>query len=329
PPGPCSPPLPTRPAARLLRTRTLRHLDRLVELAEKEERRTRAEPALHRMAQAYLVRFTRTRSIYLDDWQQDLIAAFRTYRDLGLLELMTTAATHRGLPLLSNTPESVRAQIEVAAAEFRRFFGADAHGFWLPECAYAPGLDDVLRRAGFRYAIVDTHGLVHATPRPVYGAYAPIVSPTGLAFFARDPETAEQVWSAERGYPADPWYRDFYRDIGFDLDLAYVRPYIAPTGDRVHTGIKYHRITGQTADKAVYDPERAHERVAAHAEHFVEARVRQAVWLARTMDRPAMIVCPYDAELFGHWWYEGPQWLDAVLRRIAGSPSLEACTPSD
>ncbi|MFN8543226.1 MAG: 1,4-alpha-glucan branching protein domain-containing protein [Candidatus Binatia bacterium] len=324
-----SPPLLGMLADRLLRARYLRHLDRLVELAEKEERRTRGDAAFHRLAEAYLVRFTRTRSAFLDDWQQDLIAAFRHHRDHGRLELLTTAATHGVLPLLAVSPAAVRAQVEVAAAEHRRFFGTQADGFWLPECAWEPGLDDVLRHAGFRYCIVDTHGLTHATPRPVYGPYAPVACRSGLAVFARDPDSSKQVWSTDEGYPGDPWYRDFYRDIGFDLDLAYVRPYVAPTGDRLHTGIKYHRITGATDDKAPYDPDRARERVAAHAAHFVDCRRRQVEWLSRTMDRPPIVVCPYDAELFGHWWFEGPQWLDAVLRRLAVTSGLEAATPAD
>ncbi len=324
-----SPPLLGMLADPLLRARYLRHLDRLVELAEKEERRTRSDGRFHRLAEMYLARFYRARAVFLDEWQQDLAAAFRTYQERGLVELITCAATHGFLPLLSPSPGAVRAQIEVAAAEYRRFFGRASEGFWLPECAYEPGLDAELARVGVRWFLLDTHGVAHATPRPVYGVYAPIACDSGVAAFARDPDSSKQVWSAEEGYPGDSWYRDFYRDIGFDLDYDYVRPYLPPTGQRIHTGLKYHRITGKTDHKEPYDPERAREQALAHAAHFVESRVRQIEWLSRSMDRPPIIVCPYDAELFGHWWFEGPLWLELVLRRLATTAGIASATPSD
>jgi 1,4-alpha-glucan branching enzyme len=324
-----SPTLLAMLADRLLRSRYLRHLDRLVELAEKEERRTRSDARFHRLAEMYLARFYRARAVFLDDWQQDLISAFRSYRDRGLLEIMTCAATHGFLPLLRATPAAARAQIEIAVAEHRRFFGRGPDGFWLPECAFEPGLDAELARVGIRYFIVDTHGIAHSSPRPVYGVYAPVACESGVAAFGRDPDSSKQVWSADEGYPGDPWYRDFYRDIGFDLDYAYVRPYLPPTGQRIHTGLKYHRITGRTDVKEPYEPDRARERIQAHAQGFVDARLRQVEWLTRTMDRAPIILCPYDAELFGHWWFEGPLWLEAVLRRLAATPGLTATTPGD
>jgi 1,4-alpha-glucan branching enzyme len=123
------------------------------------------------------------------------------------------------------------------------------------------------------------------------------------------------VWSAEEGYPGDFDYREFYRDIGFDLDYDYVRPYLNGDGARLNTGIKYYRITGQTNDKEPYDPDRALEKAAAHAANFLFNRSKQAEYLASAMDRTPVIVSPYDAELFGHWWFEGPDWLELVIRK--------------
>src|SRR5213594_3709056 len=293
-----SPPLLAMLADHLLRRRYLRHLDRLVELAEKEERRTRADERFHSVAEMYLARFWRARTIFLDEWGQDLIAAFRSYQERGLVEIITCAATHGFLPLLAVTPGAVRAQIEVGVAEYRRFFGGVPEGFWLPECAYEPGLDAELARVGVRYFFVDTHGIAHATPRPVYGVYAPIACDSGVAAFGRDPDSSKQVWSAEEGYPGDFWYRDFYRDIGFDLDYDYVRPYLPATGERVATGLKYHRITGASDDKQPYVPEWAATKAALHAEHFVESRTRQVESLAADRDRPPLLTVPFDAELF-------------------------------
>ncbi len=313
---------------RLLRARYVRYLDRQVALAEQEERRTRADPALHPNATMYLRRFGRARSGFLDVCRQDVAGAFRGHRDAGVLELATSAATHGLLPLLDASPGVVAAQIAVAATEYRRAFGGQPAGFWLPECAYAPGIDATLARAGFRWFVLETHGLTHASPAPVHGVYAPIACPSGIAAFGRDPDSSRQVWSADDGYPGDPWYRDFHADIGLELDADYLGPYV-PSGCRAHTGLKYRRVTGATERKEPYEAARAAERVAVHAQHFVDARREQIRWLAERMDRPPVVVCPYDAELFGHWWFEGPAWLDHVLRRIADTPDLAACTPSD
>jgi 1,4-alpha-glucan branching enzyme len=110
-------------------------------------------------------------------------------------------------------------------------------------------------------------------------------------------------------------YREFYRDIGYDLDFDYIGPYVQPTGDRKNTGIKYHRITGKTAHKELYDPHWAREKAAEHAANFMFNRERQIEHLRGVFGRPPIVVSPYDAELFGHWWYEGPWWLDYVIRK--------------
>lgn len=314
----------------LLCARYLRYLDRLVELGEKEERRTRSTPPFHRLAEMYLARLYRARAVFLHEWQQDLVGAFRFFQESGLVEIIASAATHGYLPLLAVNPTAVRAQIEVGVAEYRRFFGRDPRGFWLPECAYDEGLDILLARCGVRYFFLETHGIVHAEPRPVYGVYAPVACDSGVAAFGRDPDSSKQVWSARGGYPGDPWYREFYRDIGFDLDHDYVRPALPPTGQRVYTGLKYYRITGKGPHKEPYDPDAARQRAQEHAADFAAARRRQVSWLASNMNRPPLVVAPYDAELFGHWWFEGPQWLDFLVRRLAtGEDGLRLVTPSD
>ena len=323
-----SPTLLAMLADSLLRARYRRHLDTLITLGGQEVERTATEPAWHRCATLYRTRLMWAREAFLDRWEQDLVAAFRGLEDRGRVELATTAATHAVLPLLSSVPASVRAQIAVGMAEHARHFGRAAPGFWLPECAYEPGLDAELARAGVRWTVLDTHGLTHATPQPVYGVYAPVACPSGVAAYGRDPDSATEVWSAECGYPADPWYRDFHRDIGFDLPAERLGHFASRTR-RTATGFKYHRITGPGPHKEPYDPDRASERVAAHAAHFVTVRLAQIERLRHAMEHSPVIVCPYDAELFGHWWFEGPQWLDAVLRTIAATPGIAAISLTD
>ncbi|XXF75560.1 DUF1957 domain-containing protein [Myxococcaceae bacterium GXIMD 01537] len=305
----------------LLLTRYARRLERLCELGEREVHRTRADAAFGPVARFHHEHFESLRRAFHERYRRDLVGAFRRLQDAGHLELLTCNATHGFLPLMQSVPEAVRAQVSVAARYHRDVFGRDAPGIWLAECGYFPGVERVLAAERLRYFFVDTHGLTDATPRPLYGPYAPIFTESGVAAYARDPESSQQVWSAETGYPGDPAYREFYRDIGWDLDLDYVRPYIQPTGERKNTGFKYHRITGKTLDKQPYEPGLARERAAVHARDFLLNREKQFESLAARMgSRAPVVVAPYDAELFGHWWFEGPQFLDFFIREAAKAP---------
>lgn len=298
----------------LLQDRFERHLNGLIELADKEVHRTYWDRAFHGLAQFYHERFVRLRSNYYS-CGRDLVGAFRKFQDVGKLEIITTAATHGLLPLLATHPPSVRGQILTARDHYLEHFGRNPRGIWLPECAYVDGVEHVLQEANIRWFIVDTHGVLHAHPRPRYGVFAPIFTQNGIAAFGRDLDSAKQVWSKHEGYPGDVRYRDFYRDIGFDLDFDYVRPHLPAESVRTFTGIKYHAITGGGGEKVVYDRQLALETAAQHAQHFLEARMQQVARLAQIMDRPPLIVSPYDAELFGHWWYEGPEFLDYFVRK--------------
>jgi 1,4-alpha-glucan branching enzyme len=173
--------------------------------------------------------------------------------------------------------------------------------------------------------------VLFSEPRPRYGVFAPVVcSEAPVAAFGRDIESSKAVWSSQEGYPGDPAYRDFYRDIGFDLDIDYIRPYIDPIGIRANTGMKYYKITGKTDHKKPYNREQALDRALVHAGNFMFNRENQAQYCASLMDRAPIIVAPFDAELFGHWWYEGPEWLNFLIRKIAFEQNTIAlCTSSD
>jgi len=315
----------------LLMKRYARRLDRLCELSEKEVRRTEKDASFAPVTRFYREHLGTLRSAFHDRYRGDLVAGFRRLQDAGLVEVVTSAATHGFLPLMQAVPEAVRAQLTVAAAHYRLNFGRDPRGIWLPECGYYPGLERFVAQESIRYFFLDTHGVTEATPRPIYGVYAPIFTEGGVAAFGRDPESSHQVWSAQLGYPGDPVYREFYRDIGWDLELDYVRPYIQPTGERKNTGFKYYRITGKTDQKDPYDPVAARERAQAHAANFLFNRERQIEYLASRMgERPPIVVAPYDAELYGHWWFEGPWFLEALIRHAAAANGpVELATPSD
>ncbi|MCX5703694.1 MAG: DUF1957 domain-containing protein, partial [Candidatus Omnitrophica bacterium] len=301
----------------LLEERYIKHINRLIELAEKEIHRTAWQPEFNSLARMYLNQFSQARDTF-ERYGRNIVNAFKAFQDLGKLEIVTCGATHAYFPLMDVCKESVRAQVKVAATHYEQVFGRRPKGIWLPECGYHPGHDEIFKEAGIRYFFSDAHGVLHGSPRPKYGVFAPVYCKgTSVACFSRDLESSKQVWSSIEGYPGDYSYREFYRDIGFDLEYDYIRPYIHPDGVRINTGIKYYRITGPANHKEAYDPHCAKEKAAQQAGNFMFNRQKQVEYLYDLMQRKPIIVSPYDAELFGHWWYEGALWLEFLIRKIA------------
>jgi 1,4-alpha-glucan branching enzyme len=315
----------------LLRERYARHLELCLRLADAEIERTRGTPELGRLARMYRTLFEEARRTFSERCQTRLLPVFKELADAGVLELITCAATHGYLPGLFSDPTAVRAQVLAAVEEFERIFGYRPKGFWLPECGYYPGLDAVLAEAGLRYTFLDSHGVEHATPKPLFGVNAPLYCPSGVAVFARSPATSKLVWSNRVGYPSDPAYRELHRDIGFDLEQDYLAPYQYAAGVRTATGIKYHRITGPGPHKQLYDPDLGRETAQRHARDFVGRCRDQVNRAAQRMPFAPAVTSMYDAELFGHWWFEGPQWLHFVLRELAtsegGDQDVKLATP--
>ncbi len=314
----------------LLQERYLKHINKLIELAHKEIERTRWQPEFHNLALMYLSEFSKARDTFLR-YNRNLVNAFKRFQDLGNLEIITCGATHGYFPLMEAHKESVRAQVKVAVSHYESVFGRKPRGIWLPECGYYPGQDEILKEAGIRYFFSDSHGVLHGTPRPKYGVFAPVYCKgTGVACFARDLESSKQVWSSIEGYPGDYNYREFYRDIGFDLEYDYIKPYIHPDGVRINTGIKYFRITGSGNNKEAYVPHWAQNKAASQAGNFMFNRQKQVEYLFDLMQKKPIIISPYDAELFGHWWYEGPMWIEFLIRKIAfDQDEIQLTTPSE
>ncbi len=329
-----SPPLSEMLADELLQTRYTRHLENLLELAEKEVIRTRTESVeFADVAKMYADNLRHSLWLWNDLYKRDLISAFRELQDQGVLEVITCGATHGFLPLIS-TPEARSAQVKIAVDNYKKHFRRQPRGIWLPECAYEPGIESLLKDNGIEYFISDTHAILYGDPRPKYGVHGPVVCPNGVAVFARDVETSRQVWSAEIGYPGNDLYREFYRDIGWDLPHEYLKPHLHEDGNRRHLGLKYHRITGRDVPqqlKKSYIPALANQKAAENATHFIGERMKQAHVLRKTFDgHPPLVVSPYDAELFGHWWFEGPQFIDFLFRKIHWDQNeIAAVTPGD
>jgi 1,4-alpha-glucan branching enzyme len=210
----------------------------------------------------------------------DLIAALRGAAGERGLTLVPSAATHAVLPLLA-TRGGRTLQIDAGLRSHRRRFGPAA-GFWLPECAYEPGLEALLAELGVRYFCVD-----QSAHEEELDALRPAITASGPVGLTIDWETVELVWSWD-GYPADPVYADFHR--------------------KSMLGIRIWSIGG-----GPYDPGRAAARAAEHAEQFLDAVLARLCRHRAERGRAGLVVFAIDTELLGHWWSEGPIWLERVI----------------
>jgi 1,4-alpha-glucan branching enzyme len=300
----------------LLRERYERHIEGLIELSEREVKRTKGDIHFGPVARMYHRKFKRAYSLFHDHYKKDLVSVFRELQETGKINIITSAATHAFLPNMAAYPRAVKAQVKTGSLQYKKNFGSFPEGIWLPECGFAPGFDRYISEEGIKFFFLDTHGILQGRPLPKYGVYRPVLCPSGAVAFGRDAETSHQVWSSIAGYPGDFNYREFYRDVGFDLDYAYMKEYLKPFGAKTFTGLKYFRITGKTPRKKPYIISRARKKAAEHAAHFILQREKQIQLLSDSLKIKPVITAIYDAELFGHWWFEGTEWIEFLLRGI-------------
>jgi len=288
------------------------------ELGQKEVARCEFEDSeCQRLALMYLETINKNLEDYFETYQCNILSGFRDLEESGHLELITTAATHAYMPLFSEYPSAIGAQVELAVQSHINHFKKRPKGFWLPECGYFPGLEEYLQNEEIEFFQLAAQALVLSEEPVQRGNYAPVSCPNGVFGFARDFHLTNLVWSNAEGYPTDPVYREFYRDIGYDLPLDYIRPFIHEPEVRVFTGFKYYAITGKGNDKQFYRPDIAKKRVQEHAENFLYTVAQKGERLAPSLDRDPFYTLAFDTELFGHWWFEGIDWLEAVLRGAA------------
>ncbi|MBP5161413.1 MAG: DUF1957 domain-containing protein [Spirochaetales bacterium] len=313
----------------LLNERFSAYLDEHIELGDKEIARLSGDPQRCALATYYRDELIANRTFYSEYCHCRILNAFNELSNDGYLELITTTATHSYLPVFKDYPIAVNAQIETGVLEHSRNFDKMSEGFWLPECGYYPGLENYLKRHNIRWVSLASHALALSPDKPERGAYSPVRCPNGLYCFIRDERFCSLVWSDTEGYPTDTDYRDFYRDIGFDLPMDYIRPYVHEPEVRSFTGYKYCAVTGKTAEKNVYDRAKAEAKAMAHARNFlynVSCRTRS---LLDVLDMEPVYTVSFDAELFGHWWFEGVKWLDNLIRMVAADDEFELLTPID
>ncbi len=258
----------------------------------------------------------------------DPLAALLEHAHQGRIELATTCATHAFLPAHQGGSGVAETQIRTGLASFRRHTERCPEFFWLPECGYYPGLEEILARAGIRGFGLESHGITQASPAPAAGTRVPVRCPNGVMAFGRDTEASRLVWSAEHGYPGHPDYREFHRDRIHGLPREALRTLIGTADPRLPSGLKYWRITGPTDQKDLYNPATAETRAHQHAADFVEKLFPEDTNRSGAPSTPEICFLPFDAELFGHWWFEGPVWLESLFRRLAENSQISPVTAS-
>jgi 1,4-alpha-glucan branching enzyme len=318
-----SPTLGTMLQDELIQERYIAHVNKMLELSEREMIRTTVNPQMNDLVKMYQQLYQKNLDDFVHRYHKNILKGLDYFYKKGKIGVIACPATHPYLPLMEEYPDAVNAQVRMAMQYHYETFGKTSRGFWLPECGYYPGIEKILKENGVRYTFAEAHSLLFAEPRPRYGTYAPVALKNGLSVFGRDLVSANAVWSSEEGYPGDFSYREFYRDIGFDLPLDYIGPYVHEGGHRSFTGFKYYAVTGSTDQKRIYQPSEAARKIEEHAENFIYNQRKRLEKVSALMDIPPVISCYYDAELFGHWWFEGPAWIEAVVRKIAETEELE------
>ena len=296
-----------------------------------------------KIASEFLMRNIKDNYLYWEKCSGNLIERFKNLNITGNLDILTCAATHGYLPILRENPETVFGQINTAIRSHEVIFGTRPLGIWLPECAYYENLDEMLFNCGIRYAVLDAHGILNGSPRPRYGVYAPICSNKGVAFFGRDSESTLPVWSSREGFPGNPVYREFHKDLGWELSSSELQKKGIPTSRPL--GLKFHRITDNKAlldKKEFYIEDEAIKKVEEHADIYLLSRSKQLKNLTMSSSFDPLLIAPFDAELFGHWWYEGPRFIEFILKKsinysikltnlkeiLLEKPNLQICDPS-
>ncbi len=313
-----SPTLASMLSDELLQERYIKYLQNRIALGEKEIKRTSFDPVFNRLAKMYHAANLENYNDFVELYRCNILKGFKELEKKGRIKIITSAATHAFLPFYADYPNALEAQVQTAVISHSRIFGKEPSGFWLPELGYAPGIEKVLKINNIKYFYTAVHSFLFAKEMPQYGIYAPVLCGSGINAFCRDIQSSNIIWSYDEGYPGNHAYREYYRDIGFDMTEEYLGNLVYEGGVRVNTGFKYYANTGKPKEeKKPYDLAEAEIKINEHAENFIYNQLKHIKKLSRHMDRPPVITCLCDAQIFGHWWYEGTSWLEKVLRLAA------------
>lgn len=266
-------------------------------------------PEVSEILQADLQKLRRLKALFLNEWNRDIVGRFKKFADLGFVNVTTSSATHAYLPLWEADIESVYRQIAVGKAMSSSYFG-DLDGFWSPECGIFPDLPSILKKFGFSYFFADPAAV--NTER----IFQPFTD-RGVYYFVRDIDAGMKIWDSDEGYPGHPLYRDFHSDFSTDPESC------GRIAERA--GFSVRAVTNKNSNsKNVYCPIAAHKQAEIDAQDFYS-------YVACKFKKLSGNCCAifFDAELFGHWWHEGVDFLYYLCRALSGQSFVKPAFPKE
>ena len=307
----------------LLIQRYLAYIDKQIRFGEQEMERTSGEPELHSLVKHFYNRIVEKRMFFSERCENNIVKWFDYYQKKGRVEILTTAATYAFLPFYTAYPEAIRAQFEVAISDYRQNFGRSPQGFWLPELGWKPELDSWLRTYNFSYTIVSAHALAFARPSAEKGSFYPVRTPMGIVVFGRDFYAAEAMTKIVK----DPVFRNNGRDQGFELPSEKVALFLSSHGSRTGTGYKY--WAAESSNPVLYNPVKARESAKNHARSFLDGVVSRLKSASELTESSTLSLCAFDADSFGRFWYEGPEFIEALFREGIKDGEVQFMLPTE
>jgi len=306
-----------------LQKKYLYYIDKQIEFGKQELERTSGQGDLNKLAALYYNKLVDKRIAFTERYGKNLLKAFDFYKRRGKIEILASCATHAFLPFISHNPESVQAQLEVPVSIYRRHFGNCPQGFWLPAFGWTSAIEPYLHAYNFNYTIVDTHGLLFGSPVPDKGTFFPVKTNNGTFILGRDYYAVQEI----KKISSDELYRNNDRDVGYELPSEVVSQFLSAEGERHRTGYKYwtHSKNGDT----LYNPQAAGDRVVEHARLFLEKTTARLEEASKHMEEAPLCLYAHNADNFGRFWYEGPQFIETLFRMAEGYRDLQFITPSE
>jgi 1,4-alpha-glucan branching enzyme len=307
-----------------LQKKYLSYIDKQIEFGMKEIERTADNAEMNKLAQNYHNHLVEMKTAYVERYEKNIIKAFDSYRRKGKLEILASSATHAFLPVISRNSESLNAQIEIPAASYRRYFGSCPQGFWLPSLGWTSEIEQYLRDYNFTYTVVESHSLLFGKPTPEKGTFYPVRTPDRIYVLGRDYYSVQEI----KKMTGNEAYRDNSRDVGYDLPPELIAPFLNAEGERRRTGYKYWSVSENGGD-TLYNPQAASDRLAEHARLFLERSIARLEEATMFMEEPPISVCALNADNFGRFWYEGPQFIETLFRMAGGYRDFMFVNPSE
>ncbi len=308
-----------------LQERYLADLDAHIAFKEHELHRCADAEICRNAVEAHCSFLTRTRYDFCEHYNKNILKQIKYFSDAGYIELLATAAIPCFFPFYRNTPESLRAQIELGLESFRDYFSRSPDGFWMPAMGYTAGAERLLKTYGIKYSILESQSFLFAKNPPATGVFLPAAAENGCMFFAKDCLASEEVQNAKNGFYLKAPYLDTDKDIGFDLVKDYLSPLFDVKKGRRATGYAYWARGGHS----YYDSRSAYAAAEADAALFLDNRrdaLEEAGTLLHTKSLCSLSVFPL--QFLGRIWREGMYWFEQIFRLAAEYSDMEVSLPA-